>query len=175
MGIASTTVMASRATGWRHIEAAATAGERHGNRAQSEPPKSARDRAMLQSVAAEVRTALEEAAVAANAAAAAVAAANRARSVAEALVVPDAADVAAWPMPLAAHPRTPCAGAISPREREVLALVATGRTNKAIAESLFVSPNTVKTHVASLLTKLQADSRVQLATIANIDNRDLTP
>ena len=48
----------------------------------------------------------------------------------------------------------------------VLALVAEGRSNKAIAEALFVSPNTVKTHVASLLNKLHAESRVQLAAIA---------
>jgi len=56
--------------------------------------------------------------------------------------------------------------ALSRREREVLALVAAGHSNKAIASALFVSPNTVKTHVASLLTKLDAASRVQLATIA---------
>jgi DNA-binding NarL/FixJ family response regulator len=55
---------------------------------------------------------------------------------------------------------------LSPREREVLALVTAGRTNKAIASALYVSPNTVKTHVTSLLHKLRADSRVQLATIA---------
>jgi predicted ATPase/DNA-binding CsgD family transcriptional regulator len=54
---------------------------------------------------------------------------------------------------------------ISPREREVLALVATGHTNKAIAEALFVAPSTVKTHVTSLLTKLDAGNRAQLATI----------
>jgi ATP/maltotriose-dependent transcriptional regulator MalT len=48
----------------------------------------------------------------------------------------------------------------------VLALVAEGRSNKAIAEALFVSPNTVKTHIASLMTKLHADSRAQLAAIA---------
>ena len=45
-------------------------------------------------------------------------------------------------------------------------LVAEGRSNKAIAAALFVSPNTVKTHVASLLTKLGADNRAQLAIIA---------
>lgn len=56
--------------------------------------------------------------------------------------------------------------ALSPREREVLALVAKGHTNKAIAEALFVSPNTVKTHIASLLGKLQAETRVQLAVLA---------
>jgi DNA-binding NarL/FixJ family response regulator len=60
---------------------------------------------------------------------------------------------------------------LSPREQEVLTLVAEGCSNKAIAEALFVSPNTIKTHVASLLTKLQADSRVQLAAMATKQGR----
>jgi DNA-binding NarL/FixJ family response regulator len=55
---------------------------------------------------------------------------------------------------------------LSPREKEVLALVAAGHTNKAIADALFLSPNTIKTHVSSLLTKLRAGTRVQLAVIA---------
>ncbi len=68
------------------------------------------------------------------------------------------------------------ANVLSPREQEVLALVAEGRSNKAIAEALFVSSNTVKTHVASLLTKLQADSRVQLAAMATKQGRpQVTP
>jgi len=65
-----------------------------------------------------------------------------------------------------ARPPSPGVAMLSPRERQVLALVAEGRTNRAIADILFVSPNTVKTHVASLLTKLDATSRVQLAAIA---------
>jgi DNA-binding NarL/FixJ family response regulator len=48
----------------------------------------------------------------------------------------------------------------------VLALVAEGHSNRAIAEALFVSPNTVKTHVASLLRKHDASSRAQLAALA---------
>jgi DNA-binding CsgD family transcriptional regulator len=55
---------------------------------------------------------------------------------------------------------------LSPREREVLSLVAEGHSNKAIAATLFVSPNTVKTHVASILHKMRADSRVQLVAMA---------
>ena len=55
---------------------------------------------------------------------------------------------------------------LSPREKEVLVLVAAGHTNKAIADALYLSPNTIKTHVSSLLTKLRAGTRVQLAVIA---------
>lgn len=55
---------------------------------------------------------------------------------------------------------------VSPREWDVLTLLAEGRSNSAIAESLYVSPNTVKTHVASLLRKLGANSRAHLAAIA---------
>ena len=55
---------------------------------------------------------------------------------------------------------------LSPREREVLALVAEGHSNKVIAERLFLSPNTIKSHVSSLLAKLRAETRVQLAVIA---------
>lgn len=57
-------------------------------------------------------------------------------------------------------------GLLSAREREVLAAVATGRSNKEIGELLFISPHTVKTHVTSLLNKLGADTRAQLVAIA---------
>ena len=50
---------------------------------------------------------------------------------------------------------------ISAREREVLALLAKGATNKGIARTLEISPNTVKTHVASLYAKLEASNRTQ--------------
>jgi DNA-binding NarL/FixJ family response regulator len=56
-------------------------------------------------------------------------------------------------------------GVLSPREREMLALVVQGQTNRAIAEALFIASSTVKTHVTSLLTKLDADNRAQLAII----------
>jgi DNA-binding NarL/FixJ family response regulator len=106
-----------------------------------------------------------------DAAAAAEEAAARARSLSALLDESLAALGATAPAPpreamIAAHALLPGASTLSPREREVLALVAEGRTNKAIGEALFVSPNTVKTHVTSLLHKLQADSRVQLAAIA---------
>ncbi|MFZ5671026.1 MAG: response regulator transcription factor [Pseudomonadota bacterium] len=50
---------------------------------------------------------------------------------------------------------------ITPREREVLALIADGRSNKEIARELAVSPNTVKTHVARLFEKLEAARRTE--------------
>lgn len=50
---------------------------------------------------------------------------------------------------------------ISPRECEVLELLAEGCNNKVIARRLEISPNTVKTHVARLFEKLEANSRTQ--------------
>ena len=50
---------------------------------------------------------------------------------------------------------------ISARENEVLALLAEGHSNKQIARLLGISPNTVKTHVASLLAKLDSTRRTQ--------------
>ena len=123
-----------------------------------------RDDTLLVSATVETWTALRAAAFAAAEAAA------RARSVAALLdeglaelqdgQTPPGQALAAWQR----CPRGP--DRLSAREREVLALVAEGRTNKAIAEALYVSPNTVKTHVASLLNKLHAETRVQLAAIA---------
>lgn len=52
---------------------------------------------------------------------------------------------------------------LTPREEEVLRLVAAGRTNAEIAAELFVSLTTAKTHVASLLTKIGARNRVEIA------------
>ena len=50
---------------------------------------------------------------------------------------------------------------VSDRELEVLTLLAQGRSNKEIAKQLDVSPNTVKTHVASLFEKLEAKRRTE--------------
>ena len=55
---------------------------------------------------------------------------------------------------------------LSPRELEVLSLVARGSTNREIADALYLSPLTVKTHVSRILTKLRARDRVQLVVIA---------
>ncbi len=51
--------------------------------------------------------------------------------------------------------------ALTPRETEVLQLLAEGLPNKQIARQLAISPNTVKFHINSLLTKLNAQSRTE--------------
>jgi DNA-binding NarL/FixJ family response regulator len=50
---------------------------------------------------------------------------------------------------------------LSERELEVLRLIVAGRDNAAIAAELFISPNTVKSHVASIFGKLGVESRLQ--------------
>jgi DNA-binding NarL/FixJ family response regulator len=50
---------------------------------------------------------------------------------------------------------------LSPREREVLALIARGATNKEIAQDLFLSPHTVKDHTSSLYRKLEVRNRAE--------------
>jgi DNA-binding CsgD family transcriptional regulator len=51
--------------------------------------------------------------------------------------------------------------AITPREHEILVLIAEGLSNREIAERLFVSENTVKTHSSRLFDKLGVNRRVQ--------------
>ena len=62
--------------------------------------------------------------------------------------------------------RNPPGSALSPRELEVLALVADGRPNKDIARSLYISETTVKTHLAHIFTKLGVDDRTAAVTVA---------
>lgn len=57
------------------------------------------------------------------------------------------------PAPTAPFPQ------LSDREREVLALVADGKTNPEIADSLFLSPKTIRNHVSNIFTKLQVADR----------------
>jgi DNA-binding NarL/FixJ family response regulator len=55
---------------------------------------------------------------------------------------------------------------LTDREREVLALIAEGLSNNEVAERLFLSPLTAKTHVSRILGKLHARDRAQLVVIA---------
>lgn len=56
---------------------------------------------------------------------------------------------------------------LTPREKEVLQLVATGQSNKEIARSLDIGESTVKFHIQSILRKLNLSSRVQAAVYAS--------
>jgi DNA-binding CsgD family transcriptional regulator len=55
---------------------------------------------------------------------------------------------------------------LTPREAEVLALVAAGRTNRQIGEELYVSDKTASVHVSNILRKLGVNSRVDAAAVA---------
>jgi DNA-binding CsgD family transcriptional regulator len=80
-----------------------------------------------------------------------------------AMVAVEAADLGGLPAP------TPARGGrfnLTPREQEVLALVASGMSDGEIATSLVISKKTVSVHVTSIKAKLGASSRVEVATIA---------
>jgi DNA-binding CsgD family transcriptional regulator len=62
--------------------------------------------------------------------------------------------------------RKPDTFGLSGREREVLALVAQGRTNREIGERLFISQKTVGVHVGNILAKLEVSGRVEAAAVA---------
>jgi DNA-binding NarL/FixJ family response regulator len=63
---------------------------------------------------------------------------------------------------------------LTEREGDVLRLMAKGRSNAEIAQELFVSPQTVKTHVGNILAKLQARDRTQ-AVISAYETAFITP
>jgi len=70
---------------------------------------------------------------------------------------------------------------LTPREQEVLQLVAQGKTNKEIAESLTISEHTVESHVSQIYQKLDVCNRVQAALwawntqYARCENSDYPP
>ena len=55
---------------------------------------------------------------------------------------------------------------LTPREREILQLLADGLANTEVADKLFISQETVKSHVRHILTKLEADTRTHAVAIA---------
>ncbi|GAA3443383.1 response regulator [Planomonospora venezuelensis] len=66
------------------------------------------------------------------------------------------------------HDAAPVEGldTLTPREREMIAWVATGRSNDEIAAELVISPDTVRTHVSRAMVKLRARDRAQLVVFA---------
>jgi DNA-binding CsgD family transcriptional regulator len=73
-------------------------------------------------------------------------------------------DARAEPPTVAADPLAEMG--VSKREREVLELVAAGRTNRQIAEALYISDKTASVHVTHLLRKLGVASRIEAASLA---------
>jgi DNA-binding CsgD family transcriptional regulator len=85
--------------------------------------------------------------------------ASRQSAIAEAEVLPSAAAPAA-------DPAVRAGVSLSPREREVLALLVAGHTNPAIAEALFISVRTVENHIAHILAKLGVSTRTAAVSAA---------
>lgn len=61
----------------------------------------------------------------------------------------------------------PSLAELTPREKEVLRLIATGANNREIAQQLYISEGTVKNHVTNILNRLSLRDRTQAAIIAN--------
>jgi DNA-binding NarL/FixJ family response regulator len=64
---------------------------------------------------------------------------------------------------------------LTPRERQVLALVAEGRTNREIGEVLFMAEKTASVHVSRILSKLNVRSRTEAAAVAHRQGLVPTP
>jgi DNA-binding NarL/FixJ family response regulator len=69
--------------------------------------------------------------------------------------------------PTQAPQTAPELASLSPREREILALIGDGLTNREIGKRLYLSEKTVKNHISRLLAKLGVQRRVQAAVLAN--------
>ncbi|WP_414552603.1 response regulator [Anabaena sp. CCY 0017] len=69
------------------------------------------------------------------------------------------------PTPL--PPVPPSLAELTPREKEVLRLIAVGANNREIAQQLYISEGTVKNHVTNILNRLNLRDRTQAAIIAN--------
>jgi DNA-binding NarL/FixJ family response regulator len=93
----------------------------------------------------------------------------RAAAAGDAVLGPDVAkrlidDIVSRPQRVRSHPEQ--LEELTDREREVMALVASGLSNREIAAQLFISPSTAKTHVSRAMIKLHAHDRAQLAVLA---------
>ncbi|WP_353672752.1 response regulator transcription factor [Synechocystis sp. LKSZ1] len=64
------------------------------------------------------------------------------------------------------NPVVPGLNALSEREMDVLKLIVEGKSNQEIASELYLSTNTIKTHVRGIMNKLSVDDRVQAAVLA---------
>ena len=93
----------------------------------------------------------------------------RSAALGESLVVPESVRqlIEHFALPKPPHKDTEASIAkLTAREAEVLSLVATGLSNQEIADELFLSENTVKRHMSSILSKLEAKTRNQATIVA---------
>jgi LuxR family transcriptional regulator, maltose regulon positive regulatory protein len=65
-------------------------------------------------------------------------------------------------------PASPAAESLSPRERDILRLIAEGLSNKQIAKDLTIAPETVKSHIKHIFIKLNVEKRAQAVSRAQI-------
>ena len=97
----------------------------------------------------------------------------RAAATGDALIAPNvtvrllAALASAGPAPKPAQPIAP----LTDREEQILLAVAAGRTNREIGDAMYITLSTVKSHIASLMAKIGARNRVEIAIWAYETNR----
>ena len=65
------------------------------------------------------------------------------------------------------HARRGATAGLTDREREVLRLLSSGKSNREIGAELFITPKTASVHVSNILAKLGAASRTEAAAIAH--------